>query len=30
MLIHPIRQLKADLFTVLDRFVEQAALVDDL
>lgn len=24
------RQLKADLFSVLDKFVEQAALLDDL
>jgi hypothetical protein len=24
------RQLKADLFTILDRFVEQAAMLDDL
>jgi hypothetical protein len=24
------RQLKADLFTILDRFVEQAAMLDTL
>lgn len=27
---HLFRQLKTDLFTILDRFVQQAALLDDL
>ena len=29
-LIVTCRQLKADLFTILDRFVEQAAMLDSL
>lgn len=30
MFMNDYRQLKADLFTILDRFVEQAAVLDKL
>lgn len=30
ILIYIYRQLKADLFNIMDRFVEQAAMLDDL